>query len=77
VRLLVVRLLGLVVTTCAEEVVVVVGKEDVVGTEDREREAEIEAGNEEGASDMVAVPVSEKREPLRLYAAAQAAKSIP
>jgi len=64
-------------TACVELVVVGVGDNVVVGTEDRDREAEIEAGIEDGATDRVEVAASEKREPVRLYAAAQAARSIP
>jgi len=72
------RLLVLVVTACseAEDVVVEAVNADVV-VEDRDREAETEAGVVDGGRDRVAVAVSEKREPVRLYAAAQAAKSIP
>jgi len=56
-----------------EVVGVVVG--DALGVEVVDTEAE--AGVVEGADERVEVGVSETREPVRLYAAAQAARSIP
>jgi hypothetical protein len=67
------------VTARDSEVEVEAGGEDGAREKvgDSDTEAAIEAGTEEGASEKVAVADSEKRESVRLYAAAQDAKSIP
>ncbi len=69
--------LVVLISTTAELVVVGVRVGVGVGVEVEVTDTETEAGVEEGGEDGVEAAVSETREPVRLYAAAQAARSIP